>query len=317
MLKGSNKKYRIVDMDCMSTYVKNITKIISQCIEIGKFMSKQLEGMPTDVTEIIKNNNKLVNVVTKIIPQNIVKNQFEIYFLLDNLCIIAKKMVNYISDLDGYQPFHTDQKLVLAELSLKMSIQLDQISSLFLDPKNKKIRCEYAQKFWENYFPDSIMVPSKIFSEKYSRILQLFHFYKNKENIKVDDLICAIDITGDGYISIFEFDIFLARYGSFFICGKNYFEAHKNGFMSGPISRIETLHILKKKRPGSFLVRYSTTRLDCFAISFVYKSEIIHCLVEPFANNKLIFSPHKKVYQSISQFIEQYSDKLKYPILKK
>ena len=85
------------------------------------------------------------------------------------------------------------------------------------------------------------------------------------------------------------------------------------------MSGAETIEMLANYKPGTFLVRFSTTQVGAYAVSFVgTDNQIIHSLIEHdgVANGsyKIVADGQPMLFGSLKEVVNFYGDALQYPI---
>ena len=88
-----------------------------------------------------------------------------------------------------------------------------------------------------------------------------------------------LDFTRNGYVSAYEFSVFLKWFGSLSVCVQRMLDAVNGGLISGFVPALEAVMLLEGKRNGTYLVRMSKTHAGSFAITFVDSAGAVkHCV---------------------------------------
>ena len=280
--------------------MKNINSIILKCINISNFLEEKLSSVSEKITYSIQTFQEIKKFMNVFINRQTFSNFEEFYFLSNKIYTTLKNYKEWIHSFSGDEILVTEIKLQILDFDIEISIQLKQMEDLFLS-QTKSLKCTLAQNIWDTNFGNKIMID-------YEQFVKVFNSYLDEFVIR------QIDCANDGYISIFEFNIFLMCFGSISQCNKNFNDAKFQKIFVGYISRFRADYMLKGKCKGSFLIRYSKNNPGCLDIAFVREKEKIqHLLVRPFTLGCYIFEPYKNIYTSLIKFIEVFNYILKFP----
>ena len=189
---------------------------------------------------------------------------------------------------------------LLPHFPLSKRQKVDQLQFLFVnhldDAPVSKLSDSRARSMWISSFGAQVrMVP---WSEFYS-VLAASSGSGPLDSRQVSVLHQFVDFCLDGWVSVYEFEVFVLSFaplngcvarvlsafdsgvlaglhhvGTFLLC---YFDV---GFVSGYVSSFAANAALAGKGPGNYLVRFSKSNPGAFAVTFVdSKSRVKHCLL--------------------------------------
>jgi len=92
-------------------------------------------------------------------------------------------------------------------------------------------------------------------------------------------------------------------------------EAIHGGLLCGFVPAVEANLLLEGKREGTFLIRCSKTQPGSFAVTFFdNQNKIKHCLLYSVTPTGLTLKNPPTVYQSLKEFSDAHTNKLKHPL---
>jgi len=131
-----------------------------------------------------------------------------------------------------------------------------------------------------------------------------------------------LDSSNVQYVSMHKFSEFLKSFGPIMSkesnCIKNMKMILREKWFYSFLSKAESEHMLDDTQTGTFLVRFSKSKMGSFAIAFKSKNRIIHIMVtavKPLGFKVLDNQTKKeKIFPSIQQLLSEYSYALKTPL---
>jgi len=231
--------------------------------------------------------------------------------IFKTLSILYEILCSYLST--STTPAWTSKKVKIFRGDFILRQKTDQFIMLYLNPINTlthHIDDEKGKLFWESNFPSKTAVPWDEFIAKFEKTQKDISL-KNDEALKA-----GIDFTQDGYVSIFEFSVFLKWFGPFDLCCFRMHECFRSGILCGGVPGVEANMLLDGKPEGYYLIRFSKTTPGAFALTFVDNAHHVkHCLLFHHSNPPgFTLQTPDRVYHSLSEFVSSYKSKLKYPI---
>eukprot|EP01117_Protostelium_nocturnum_P015430 TRINITY_DN5987_c0_g1_i2.p1 TRINITY_DN5987_c0_g1~~TRINITY_DN5987_c0_g1_i2.p1 ORF type:complete len:1175 (+),score=294.85 TRINITY_DN5987_c0_g1_i2:242-3766(+) len=88
-----------------------------------------------------------------------------------------------------------------------------------------------------------------------------------------------LDNAGTGFVSRVQFGYFLNGFGPIQQCIENVHEILSQGWFQGFLSSSEARLLIQRESPGTFLIRFSSSKPGSFAIAFKSKSSVHHILI--------------------------------------
>jgi hypothetical protein len=318
--------------------------ILWDCMNVANRIGKQIESseslipkhqQQTSGISIVSDLQELVTTVnsvkTTLVPfvTNSKKSKgvsempsFEI--CLKGIKLTLNDLHNYFKDLEKEFSIYTwkTQKVKLYQLDFLLKQKLDQFSALFnfeegKDKKSKDkgnlnlhIEDKEARDFWIKSFGEvTLIVPWATFFQTLETVLNL-SLKEDEESLKM-----FLDFTKIDHVSSFAYGVFLKWFGPFKQAVSRALEAIHGGLLCGFVPAVEANLLLEGKREGTFLIRCSKTQPGSFAVTFVDQSlKVKHCLLYSVTPTGLTLKNPPTVYQSLKEFSDAHTNKLKHPL---
>lgn len=210
-----------------------------------------------------------------------------------------------------------DVLLDIGRLDLLIKQKADQIQFLFSQqPSDEapaiKISDLRARALWINAFgAQARMVPWKDF-------LSVYLAASGEPNVHDPDLVTLnqfIDFTLDGWVSTFEFEVFMLSFGPIMGSATRLLSPFNSGILAGYTPSAEANALLNGKDPGCYLIRFSKSNPGSFAVTFVdSKGRIKHCLLYNAKPNGMTLRQPPDVFPTLEAFVKAHSARLKTPL---
>ena len=139
-----------------------------------------------------------------------------------------------------------------------------------------------------------------------------------RTSLNADDRVAVgklLNFTRTGYVTAYEFCVFLRWFGPFKGAMDRCLEAVADGLVSGFVPAVEASTLLRSKRAGTFLVRMSKTKPGNFAVTFVDRSQLIkNVLLHAVEGGGVTLKQPPTRYESLKVFVRAHAAKLKFPL---
>eukprot|EP01090_Pellita_catalonica_P017876 TRINITY_DN553_c0_g1_i1.p1 TRINITY_DN553_c0_g1~~TRINITY_DN553_c0_g1_i1.p1 ORF type:complete len:407 (-),score=66.34 TRINITY_DN553_c0_g1_i1:52-1272(-) len=297
-----------------------------QCLKLGTEVAERLSVFEekyssthpeADLTEL---SNTVKMVRTLIVPYStsaINDLAFDICIqgIKRNLTEICANLHN-LSDLITSKDSHLwkNRKIELYKKDFRLKQKLDQFKTLF-PPEGKGIGVDVivdpqGKQFWITAFgPKELLVPWGTFFHALEA--SLGQKYTEEE----DALREYLDFTEDNFVTPFEWDTFLHWFGPMKGCFKRMLRPLERGFLCGFCPAVEADRLLGKKPVGTYLIRFSKTRIGSYAVTFVNKQQVVkHVLLYSVPSEGVTLKNPPHVYSSLTRFAKEHSSKLQLPV---
>jgi len=287
---------------------------ISQILSVieTKFGTSNADADLTELKVTIQSAKSLLlpyakdmnNLIFDICVQGIQRSLEEIKKLVHNFKDILKK-----EDKEHCM----QRRIALYKEDFKLKQKLDQFISLF--PKEGKTQGvdmlvdPEAKQFWKSAFGEKeLMIRWATFFHALE--MTLGEDYKEEE----DAIREFIDFADDGFVTPYEFNVFLQWFGPLKGCCVRLLKPLEDGMLCGFCPALEADNMLNGKSVGTYLIRFSKTRVGSYAITFVdAKGKVKHCLLYSVQPAGVTLRNPPQVYSSLSQFACAHQGKLKIP----
>jgi hypothetical protein len=195
--------------------------------------------------------------------------------------------------------------------------QVDQIQSLFVTQPNDapavKLSDPRARSLWINAFGGQVrMVPWGEF------LPVLLSASGGGGDVGVADVATLrqfVDFTLDGWVSVYEFEVFLLSFAPLPGCVARVLDAFNAGLLAGYLSSVEANAALVNREPGSYLIRFSKSNPGAFAVTFVdSKSRVKHCLLYNARPYGVTLKEPPDVFPTLAEFVRSHGSRLKHPL---
>jgi hypothetical protein len=144
-----------------------------------------------------------------------------------------------------------------------------------------------------------------------------------------------LDFTRDGFVSAFEFGVFLTWFGPLYGCMRRLLEPIELGYgfrrmtntvatltmvvggryLAGFVSAVEATLVLEHMQVGTFLIRMSKSQPTAFAVAFVAAPDRLkHTLLHHVPPAGLTLRQPPEVYRSLRDFVETQRSRLRFPL---
>jgi len=193
---------------------------------------------------------------------------------------------------------------------------------IFSDPSSEKpidfIADKHGRRLWRLFDCGLVnVVLWETFEEALNQVLET-----KITNLERKSLQYVLDQSATGSVSAHNFAEFLKGFGPLSCCLDNLRKVVIQEWFHGFLSRHETESLLYNRKPGTYLVRFSNTRVGSFAIGLQTKRQkVAHILIESNSPSKgfkiLILKDGNKVHKhfdSLFSALEFYTAGLKYPL---
>ncbi|CAI2355573.1 unnamed protein product [Caenorhabditis sp. 36 PRJEB53466] len=256
-------------------------KIMDQVVKSCRSPRLNLKNSPPFILDILPDTyTHLMLIFTQ--NNEILQDNEYIRIFLDNLITKCKETVKLFKTNSIYND-QSEERRKLTKMSLMFSHMLFEIKALFPEglyiEDRFRITKKEAESFWSHHFPKKNMVPWPLFLTS----IEKYHG-TSMGKIEATELKATVDLSGDEYISSFEFDVFTRLFYPFKTLIKNWqtLTTGHPGYCAF-LTYDEVKKRLEKltRMPGSYIFRLSCTRPGQWAIGYV--------------------APDGKIYQTIPQ----------------
>jgi len=235
-------------------------------------------------------------------------------------------LYQFFKDLEKEFSVYTwkTQKVKLYQIDFLLKQKLDQFTALFNPEENKEQNKKTKEKqhganiisdpegkeLWIKSFGEStVMVPWNVFLSTLESHLSI-PLKEDEEYIKM-----LLDFTRSDHVSCYEFSVFLKWFGPLKGSCQRMLESLQGGLLCGFVPAVEANLLLEGKRDGTFLIRCSKTQPGSFAVTFVDSMQKVkHCLLYNVHPHGLSLKNPPTVYQSLKEFADSHTNKLKHPL---
>jgi len=200
--------------------------------------------------------------------------------------------------------------------------RLDQFTALFNPEESKEskkktthtigplISDSDGRAMWVQSFGDgTLMVPWNVFITT----LEAYTGVPLKED--EDSIKMLLDFTKSDHVSAYELGVFLKWFGPLKGACPRMLESLRGGLLCGFVPAVEANLLLEGKKDGTYLVRCSKTQPGSFAVTFVDNmNKIKHCLLYAVTPHGLTLKNPPTVYNSLKEFADAHTNKLKHPL---
>lgn len=122
----------------------------------------------------------------------------------------------------------------------------------------------------------------------------------------------VVDFTLDGWVSVYELEVFLLSFAPLVGSVERALDAFRSGILAGYLSSVEANAVLHGREPGSYLIRFSKSNPGSFAVTFVdSKSRIKHCLLYNARPCGVTLKEPPDVFATLGDFVKAHSSRLK------
>ena len=207
----------------------------------------------------------------------------------------------------------TELLLQIGRLDILVRQKSDQVHFLFVSQPTQvpveKLTKDEVRGFWTESFGAEVrMVP---WSEFQGPFLEA----AGEEGLGEEDVATVsqfVDFTLDGWVSIYELEVFMLSFGPLRGCAQRMLAPYKAGILAGYTSSAEANTLLHGQAPGSYLVRFSKSNAGSFAVTFVdSKSRIKHCLLYAAQPSGITLREPPDVFETLEQFVRAHAKRLK------
>lgn len=217
----------------------------------------------------------------------------------------------------------TNQFILLFRADFLLSQRTAQFHSLFCPSVDGPattisigniIQDRVGQAFWVTSFGENVVMVS------WRTFLKYFESYLGVSVDRQEDALkLFIDFTHDDFVTPYEFNLFLRCFGPLTKCVEQLLKPYQQLYLLGHIPAYEATQLLQGKAPGTFLVRFSKSHSDAFALTFVDRNSAVkHCLLFTKAPYGIVLkgsgSDNHREFDCLDQFIQSFGGKLKTPI---
>jgi len=321
---------------------------IWECMNIASRIAKQIEGSDnlvpknqvgtaTPLQDLQELSSTVNSVRTTLVP--FVTSSKKSKIVVDpafDICIKGIKdtlsdLHQFFKDLEKEFSVYTwkTQKVKVYQMDFILKQKLDQFTVLFNPDEGKEVKDKSKSKseakpttgaaliadpdgkeMWTKSFGEStIMVPWNVFFSTLEA--QLAVPLKEEE----DFVKMFIDYTKTDHVTSYEFGVFLKWFGPLKGSCQRLLDALRTGLLCGFVPAVEANLLLEGKKEGTYLVRCSKTQPGSFAVTFVDNMQKIkHCLLFHVQPNGLTLKNPPTVYNSLTEFADAHTNKLKHPL---
>lgn len=257
-------------------------KLMDKVVKCCQGPKMNLNNSPPFILEILPETYQHLKLIyTKyndLTSSTINDNEYSQVFLknLQNRCKLTLKL--FKDAKEEMFDEESDHRHKLTRNTLVFNHILSELKAIF--PAGKFIGDKYlitkketAGEFWKNSFGSSVLVDWKTFSYALQQVHNI-----DSSFFSLKALEQTIDLTCDGYISIFEFDVFTRLFQPWSTLLRNWqilavtHPGYKAFLTYDELKARLQKHIDK---PGSYVFRLSCTRLGQWAIGYVTQDGLI------------------------------------------
>lgn len=210
--------------------------------------------------------------------------------------------------------------LELGKLDFLIKQKADQFIFLFGADANQppvvKLTNDDVRKFWTiSYGMNVAMVPWQEFLRPFVEATTETWLLENESNIKI--LAEFLDSTLDGWVSIYDLEVFLHSFGPLTGCIHRLLEPFLLGILAGFVTSHEATKLLENApMPGAYLVRFSKSKPGTFAVTYVDdKRKVKHMLIKNAEHYGLINNQDPDtICPSLCQFVKAHEKSLVIPM---
>jgi len=267
----------VVDKKAMEKTWKYMDKVVRHC----QHPKMNLKNSPPFILDILPDTYQHLRLVYAHYEEKMTElNDIEYFVIfIDNLQKKCKQTIKLFKE--GKEKMYEEDsppRRSLTKLSLVFSHMLRELKDLFKDgvfvgDTNFRITKSDAADFWKTSFNNKTIVPWKDFRKTLSEVHPI------GVGLEAMALKTTIDLTCNGYISNFEFDVFTRLFQPWSTLLRNWqiLAVTHPGYVAF-LTYDEVIQRLQKPgkhRPGSYVFRLSCTRLGQWAIGYVTKDGTI------------------------------------------
>jgi len=267
----------VIDKKAMEKTWKYMDKVVRHC----QHPKMNLKNSPPFILDILPDTYQHLRLVYAHYEEKMTElNDIEYFVIfIDNLQKKCKQTIKLFKE--GKEKMYEEDsppRRSLTKLSLVFSHMLRELKDLFKDgvfvgDTNFRITKSDAADFWKTSFNNKTIVPWKDFRKTLSEVHPI------GVGLEAMALKTTIDLTCNGYISNFEFDVFTRLFQPWSTLLRNWqiLAVTHPGYVAF-LTYDEVIQRLQKPgkhRPGSYVFRLSCTRLGQWAIGYVTKDGTI------------------------------------------
>eukprot|EP01116_Phalansterium_solitarium_P007055 TRINITY_DN1952_c0_g2_i1.p1 TRINITY_DN1952_c0_g2~~TRINITY_DN1952_c0_g2_i1.p1 ORF type:complete len:424 (-),score=125.44 TRINITY_DN1952_c0_g2_i1:206-1477(-) len=331
-------------MDLVWDSMNVASRIVKQIEQTDSLVPKSQQSTVTPVSDLQEVSTTVNSVRTTLVPfvtsakKSKVSTEQAFEICIKGIKDTLNDLFAYFRDLEKDFTIYTwkTQKVKIYQMDFLLRQKLDQFAALFnveeaataavagapagaKEPKKKDkqpfivancILDPDGRELWIKSFGEqTLLVPWPVFFQTVESRLAV-SMKEEEEFIKM-----FIGFTRTDHISPYEFAVFLKWFGPFKGSFARLLEALKGGLLCGFVPAVEANLLLEGKRDGTYLVRCSKTQPGSFAVTFVDSMQKVkHCLLYWVAPHGLTLKNPPTVYQSLKEFADSHTNKLKHPL---
>jgi len=279
-LSGSGQggpRLAVIDKKTMEKTWKYMDKVVRHC----QHPKMNLKNSPPFILDILPDTYQHLRLIYSHYEEKMTElNDIEYFVIfIDNLQKKCKQTIKLFKE--GKEKMYEEDsppRRSLTKLSLVFSHMLRELKDLFKEGKfvgdnGFRITKSDAADFWKTSFSNKTIVPWKDFRKTLSEVHPI------GVGLEAMALKTTIDLTCNGYISNFEFDVFTRLFQPWSSLLRNWqiLAVTHPGYVAF-LTYDEVIQRLQKPgkhRPGSYVFRLSCTRLGQWAIGYVTKDGTI------------------------------------------
>jgi len=266
----------VIDKKTMEKTWKYMDKVVRHC----QHPKMNLKNSPPFILDILPDTYQHLRLIYSHYENKMSDlNDIEYFVIfIDNLQKKCKQTIKLFKE--GKEKMYEEDsppRRSLTKLSLVFSHMLRELKDLFKEGvfvgDNFRITKSDASDFWKDSFGDKTIVPWKDFRKTLSEVHPI------GVGLEAMALKTTIDLTCNGFISNFEFDVFTRLFQPWSTLLRNWqiLAVTHPGYVAF-LTYDEVIQRLQKPgkhRPGSYVFRLSCTRLGQWAIGYVTKDRTI------------------------------------------
>jgi CBL proto-oncogene N-terminus, EF hand-like domain/Zinc finger, C3HC4 type (RING finger)/SH2 domain len=203
----------------------------------------------------------------------------------------------------------------LYERDFLLKQRVDQFTTLFptrdapVAAPDQLIHDTQGRALWSTAFRNKLMVPWADFQARLESYMNVS--LSDEEQV----LRYYVDFARDGYVTAYELGVFLRWFGPLVGCVQRLMRSVSRGYLAGFVPACHASLLLQEQPPGAFLVRFSKTRPESFALTLVGRSGTTkHCLLYPAEPSGVTLGKPSTRFDSLHDFVSMNVDRLKYPV---